>query len=231
MFEYPARGQHVSIQLLELCQGADSAVDYAIPFWTLAAQSWWNDTALLALFQEGLCLSVLAEMACRDTNISLSSYITTAIQLIRPWAESLPEDRQHNDRLRLCFYCSDRGHRVAEYLELPATSKMGKSFHHSSLNLPVKLYIEHMFYVVTALIDSGAAVNLIDQRLVEKSNLPIIQCTIPLGVMAVDNQPIREGYLACQTTPLTLQIGLFHTENLALYAISSPKSPIILGFP
>lgn len=110
-------------------------------------QSGWNNTVLLAVFQEGLCSSLQAEMACRDTNISLSSNITTAIRLdnlllqyrgnshprlngssqeAAPRPQGLgpepmqlgrisPEERQYHDRLRLCFYCSDQGHRVAEY--------------------------------------------------------------------------------------------------------------------
>ncbi|KAK3510952.1 hypothetical protein QTP70_027811, partial [Hemibagrus guttatus] len=53
-----------------------------------------------------------------------------------------------------------------------------------------------------------AAVNLIDRRFVEELHLfifIIISCTPPLRVMAVDNQPIGEGYLTHQTQPLELQ--------------------------
>lgn len=38
VFEYPARGKDISVQLMELRQGSDSAADYAIKFRTLAAQ-------------------------------------------------------------------------------------------------------------------------------------------------------------------------------------------------
>lgn len=69
VFEYPAGGKDVSVQLLELCQGSDSAVDFAIKFRTLAAQPGWNESALVAVFREGLNEDLKAEMTCRETNI------------------------------------------------------------------------------------------------------------------------------------------------------------------
>ncbi|KAK3569918.1 hypothetical protein QTP86_007352 [Hemibagrus guttatus] len=50
VFEYPTGGKGTSVQLLELWQGVDIVADYVIKFHTLAAQSGWNDTALLAVF-------------------------------------------------------------------------------------------------------------------------------------------------------------------------------------
>lgn len=63
----------------------------------------------------------------------------------------------------------------------------------------------------------------------ERLHLPTIRCTLPLRVTAVNNQPIRKGYLTHQTPPLKLQIGLFHLERLTFFIISSPANPIILG--
>ncbi|KAK3509620.1 hypothetical protein QTP70_006806 [Hemibagrus guttatus] len=40
-----------------------------------------------------------------------------------------------------------------------------------------------------------------------------------------------EGYLYLKTKPLALTIGLFHTERLTLFVISSPAHPHILGLP
>ncbi|KAK3550526.1 hypothetical protein QTP70_000028 [Hemibagrus guttatus] len=39
VFEYPAGGKDISVQLMELCQGSEAAADYAIRFRTLVAQS------------------------------------------------------------------------------------------------------------------------------------------------------------------------------------------------
>lgn len=72
VFEYPAGGKDISVQLLELRQGTDTAVN-AIKFRTLAAQSRWNNAALLAVFHEALPPALQAELACHDTNTTLSS--------------------------------------------------------------------------------------------------------------------------------------------------------------
>ncbi|KAK3559151.1 hypothetical protein QTP86_005005 [Hemibagrus guttatus] len=44
-------------------------------------------------------------------------------------------------------------------------------------------------------------------------------------------QPIGKGLLTHKTIPLTLQIGVLHFEMTSLYVITSPKNPLILGFP
>lgn len=46
VFEYPAGGRNVAVQLLELRQGTEPAADYAVKFHTLVAQSGWNDPVL-----------------------------------------------------------------------------------------------------------------------------------------------------------------------------------------
>ncbi|KAK3570216.1 hypothetical protein QTP86_016527, partial [Hemibagrus guttatus] len=81
VFEYPTGDKDISLQLMELCQGSDSAADYAIKFRTLAAQSSWNDTALWAVFREGLSPALQTELACREDATSLSQYVATAIRL------------------------------------------------------------------------------------------------------------------------------------------------------
>ncbi|KAK3506748.1 hypothetical protein QTP70_023746 [Hemibagrus guttatus] len=82
-----------------------------------------------------------------------------------------------------------------------------------------------------ALIDSGAAVNLIDGALVEELGISTSPCVPSLMITAIDSQPIGEGYLQCQTEPLGFQVGLFHHERLTFYVTTSPANPVILGFP
>ncbi|KAK3514290.1 hypothetical protein QTP70_012912 [Hemibagrus guttatus] len=82
-----------------------------------------------------------------------------------------------------------------------------------------------------ALIDSGAAVNLIDGALVEELGISTSPCVPSLKITAIDSQPIGEGYLKRQTELLGFQVGLFHHERLAFYVTSSPANPVILGFP
>ncbi|KAK3566529.1 hypothetical protein QTP86_034039 [Hemibagrus guttatus] len=103
--------------------------------------------------------------------------------------------------MRLCYYCGALGHLIHRALRGPP------------------------------LIDSGAAVNLIDGALVEELRIPTISCIPSLRITAIDSQPIGGGYLTRQTELLEFQVGLFHREHLAFYVTSSPANPLILGFP
>ncbi|KAK3547954.1 hypothetical protein QTP70_001315 [Hemibagrus guttatus] len=201
VYEYPGGGKDISVQLLELRQGTDTAADYAIKFRTLAAQSGWNDIALLAVFWEGLRPSLQAELACHSTNTTLAGYVNTAISLdnLRYQHPAPSQSRQPAPQ----FTESSRPRE-----DTPEPMQLGRA------RVSVE---EHR-----SLIDSGAAINLIDSNLVGKLQLPTVPCTPPLRVMAVNNEPIGEGYLYCKTRSVSLTIGLFHTEHISLFVINSP---------
>ncbi|KAK3533097.1 hypothetical protein QTP70_006768 [Hemibagrus guttatus] len=188
VFEYPAGGKDISVQLMELRQGSEAAADYAIRFRTLAAQSGWNDTALWAVFPAGLNPTLQIKLACHVEATSLSQFVATAIRL---------------DNLR-------RQHWAGAQASALARPRMRTDY--------------------PALIDSGAAVNLIDGALVEELGIPTFPCVPSLRITAIDSQPIGEGYLKRQTKLLEFQVGLFHHEQLAFYITSSPANPVILAF-
>ncbi|KAK3520899.1 hypothetical protein QTP86_002457 [Hemibagrus guttatus] len=98
-------------------------------------------------------------------------------------------------------------------------------------DIPVSLLFSDRCVRVPALIDSGAAVNLIDGALVEELGISTSSCVPSLRFTAIDSQPIGEGYLKRQTELLGFQVGLFHHERLTFYVTSSPANPVILGFP
>lgn len=76
VFEYPAGGRDILTQLLQTNQGNQSAAEYAVSFRILAAQSGWNDLALLAIYKRSLNVELQAELACKGENMSLNDYIT-----------------------------------------------------------------------------------------------------------------------------------------------------------
>lgn len=80
------------------------------------------------------------------------------------------------------------------------------------------------------MIDSGAALNLINKDIVTKYNIPIQPCTPPIKIKAIDDTLIGEG-ITHQTKTLTLNVGLLHQESITLYIVDSPKFEIILGHP
>ncbi|KAI2645887.1 Transposon Tf2-9 polyprotein [Labeo rohita] len=81
VFEHPAGGRSAGEELLNLLQGRRTAADYALSFRTLAAQTTWVEDTLKLLFRRGLNQELQSELACRDEDRSLSSYIELAIQV------------------------------------------------------------------------------------------------------------------------------------------------------
>ncbi|KAK3562994.1 hypothetical protein QTP86_013260 [Hemibagrus guttatus] len=267
VFEYPAGGKDISVQLMELRQGTDTAADYAIMFRTLAAQSGWNDASLWAVFHAGLNPELQTELACRAEATTLSQFVATAIRLdnlrrqhqagasgagpVRhrsqtdypSFREEAPEPMQlgrsrladptHSQQgwMRLCYHCGASGHQSSRCPERVTPAKVGGSSQFFSMLVPVSLSVSDRCISVSALIDSGAAVNLIDGALVERLGIPTFPCVPSLRITAIDIQPIEEGYLKRQTELLEFRVGLFHQERLAFYITSSPANPVILGFP
>ncbi|KAK3560880.1 hypothetical protein QTP86_022914 [Hemibagrus guttatus] len=212
VFEYPAGGKDISLQLMELRQGSDAAVDYAIKFHTLAAQSGWNDALLWAVFRAGLNPKLQTELVCRVEATTLSQFVATAIRLdnlmrqhqagtsrsatVRPWTwpdypssrEEAPEPMQlgrsrlteqvHRQRgqMRLCYNCRASGHLSPRCPEKSSSAQVGGSSLFFSLLVPVSLSLSDHCVSVPALIDSGAAVNLIEASLVEKLGIPTFPC-------------------------------------------------------
>ncbi|KAK3523015.1 hypothetical protein QTP86_011090 [Hemibagrus guttatus] len=134
-------------------------------------------------------------------------------------------------RMRLCYNCGAFGHMSPRCPEKPSSEQVGSGSLFFSLLVPVSLQVSDHSVSTSALIDSGAAVNLIDGALVEKLGIPTFPCVPPLKITAIDSQPIGEGYLKSQTELLEFRVGLFHRERLVFYVTSSPVNPVILGFP
>ncbi|KAK3518689.1 hypothetical protein QTP70_008570 [Hemibagrus guttatus] len=264
VFEYPAGGKDISVQLMELRQGSDTAADYAIRFHTLAAQSGWNDASLWAVFRAGLKPELQTELACRAEETTLSQFVATAICLDnlmrqhqarpshlssvrsrnRPNYSSFREEvtepmqlgrsrlaeqaQQQQSRMRLCYAS---GHLSPRCPEKPSSAQEGGGSWFFSLLVPVLLCVSNRCVPVSALIDSGAAVNPIDGALVERLGIPTFPCLPPLRITAIDSRSIGEGYLKRQTELLNFRVGLFHHERLAFSVTSSPANPVILRFP
>ncbi|RXN36324.1 retrotransposon-derived PEG10 [Labeo rohita] len=80
------------------------------------------------------------------------------------------------------------------------------------------------------MIDSGAALNIIDRTIVEKYQIPTQTCTPPIKIKAINDTLIGEG-ITHQTRTLTLKVGLLHQESITFYIVDSPKHDAVLGFP
>ncbi|KAI2663045.1 Transposon Tf2-6 polyprotein [Labeo rohita] len=144
------------------------------------------------------------------------------------------EERQRRLNNNLCLYCGQPGHIRATCPTRPPRPSTSVSVCKSGLNrceIPVLLSSNDTSIQTTALIDSGAAGNFIDKDFVEANRLPIVSCAFPVAVAALDGRPLGTGRVDHTTKDLTLRLEPNHQESIRFFIITSPQSPLILGYP
>ncbi|KAL0152283.1 hypothetical protein M9458_052006 [Cirrhinus mrigala] len=144
------------------------------------------------------------------------------------------EERERRLRGNLCLYCGLAGHIRANCPTRPPRQPSSVSDPKPLTNcclVPVKLGFEGRVIRTTALIDSGAAGNFIDVDFMTANHLPTLSCSPHVAVAALDGRPLGSGRVHHTTNDLTLQIEPSHQETIRFFVITSPQSPVILGYP
>ncbi|KAL0186270.1 hypothetical protein M9458_017940, partial [Cirrhinus mrigala] len=144
------------------------------------------------------------------------------------------EERERRLRGNLCLYCGQPGHIRATCPTRPPRQPTSMSFDQPTSNccvIPVTLKLEDTVINTHALIDSGAAGNFIDTDFVKINHLPTLSCSPHVSVEALDGRPLGPGRINRTTNDLTLLVEPAHQETIRFYVITSPHSPIILGYP
>ncbi|KAI2665820.1 Transposon Tf2-6 polyprotein [Labeo rohita] len=203
----------------------------------------------LACRDEGLTLQQYIDLSIRVDNVlraRKSSRPLTSMPLTLPAAEAAPEPMQlgttkltvekRERRLRgnLCLYCGLAGHIRANCPTRPPrppTSVSNVNFSLNRCEIPVTLIFGGVPVRTTALIDSGAAGNFMDSDFAITNRLPILSCTPPVAVAALGRRPLGSGRINHTTDDLTLLIKPSHQETIRFFIITSPQTPLILGYP
>uniref|UniRef100_A0AAQ4PKW1 CCHC-type domain-containing protein n=1 Tax=Gasterosteus aculeatus aculeatus TaxID=481459 RepID=A0AAQ4PKW1_GASAC len=150
-----------------------------------------------------------------------------------------PEERDQRRREWLCFYCGKAGHyrnncphrRTREQPLTVSTLFCPNISQHQCL-VPVTIIGSRgQATTVPALIDSGSAGNFISRRLVQQLQLATLPCSPPLSITAINNQPLGSGFISQVTVPVTLVVGVLHSEELSLLVIDNVSNDVILGLP
>ena len=81
VFDHPVQGAVAVSRLFSLRQGLQSAAEYAIEFRILAAESSWNEPALVSLFRWGLSERLQDELAAREEPVILEQLVALVIKL------------------------------------------------------------------------------------------------------------------------------------------------------
>ncbi|KAI2661141.1 Transposon Tf2-6 polyprotein [Labeo rohita] len=242
-------------QIVALRQGRRTAADYVLTFRTLAAQSGCIDEPLKLHYRKGLHPDLQVELACRDEGLTLDQYIDLSIRVdnvmrarkscrssasapqVALGTEAAPEpmqigatkismeERERRLQGNLCLYCGQAGHIRANCPTRPPRPSSSVSHNPSPFNrceIPVAVGFGDVTIKTTALIDSGTAGNFMDSDFVTANHLPIL---------SLDGRPLGSGRILHTTDDLTLRIEPGHQETIRFFIITSPQSPIILGYP
>lgn len=95
--------------------------------------------------------------------------------------------------------------------------------------LPASISVNNTTLTMTALVDSGAEDNFLDYNFALQAGLEIVPLSTPLVANALDGRLISK--VTHCSEPIKLLLSGNHQETLQLNLISSPQTPLILGYP
>uniref|UniRef100_A0AAQ4PQG4 Gypsy retrotransposon integrase-like protein 1 n=1 Tax=Gasterosteus aculeatus aculeatus TaxID=481459 RepID=A0AAQ4PQG4_GASAC len=149
-----------------------------------------------------------------------------------------PEERERRRVEGLCFYCGRTGHyrntcphRGTRGQPLTVSTLLCPNISSHQCLLSVTIIGGKGRVTVPALVDSGSAGNFISRRLVQHLQLATSPCSPPLPITAINNQPLGSGLISQATVPVTLVVGVLHSERLSLLVIDDITNEVILGLP
>lgn len=157
-------------------------------------------------------------------------------------------ERSRRRQLGLCPYCGQEGYQLQRCPLHPNPGStraegrprdypspgVGVSIPSSSLSakpflVPISLAGCSSCVVSTALVDSSAVKNFIDQALAFSLNITSYPLSFPF--QALDNRPLGSGTITHITAPLTITMGPLHQESLPFLLIEAPVHKVIHGLP
>ncbi|KAL0173510.1 hypothetical protein M9458_029478, partial [Cirrhinus mrigala] len=228
-----------SDQLFRLQQGTSSVNDYTLLFRMLAAASGWNDTVLLGAYRQGLNLHICVVMALYNDSFGLESFLrrttrvsqrlaacqplVTTPQLASVAASSPVPEPMQIDSTRLSR--TERNRRITNRLSLlpppPVVSTLSTEVETTSLTLlQVTLHASNLSICVSALVDSGSSGNFFSQDCLNQLQLSYCRHS--------QAKPLGRGRMHHSSPFITLQVGLFHLEEMRFLVLEDSTVSIIL---
>ncbi|KAI2643005.1 Transposon Tf2-8 polyprotein [Labeo rohita] len=135
----------------------------------------------------------------------------------------------------LCLYCGQPGHLLRQCPirpPRPVVSTLFTEVEISSLTLlPVTLHTSNVSLSVSALVDSGSSGNFISQECLQQLQLIPLPHRHVLTVKTIQGKPLGRGKIRHSSPIITLQIGLFHSEDIRFLVLEDSTASIILGRP
>uniref|UniRef100_A0A8D0CYT6 Gypsy retrotransposon integrase-like protein 1 n=1 Tax=Sander lucioperca TaxID=283035 RepID=A0A8D0CYT6_SANLU len=238
IFQHVTPGREAARMLVNLRQGRRRVADYAIEFRTVAAESGWNQTALMDAFLCGLSSALNDHLAALDLPEDLDTLIALAIKIDKRLFEREREREMEEDqgrRLHLLWTAGPfhwtvsskrRGSPVKERILVSHTSVTNCS---SRPLFSVTVASKGISRPLEVMVDSGADVSLMDISLARELGLCSIPLPVPLRATALDGRFLWQ--VTHQTSPVILSFPDHHSETLSFLLVNSSLPPVILGFP
>ncbi len=148
------------------------------------------------------------------------------------------EEKERRRSQRLCLYCGEAGHfrqncphRPINRDNAAVSLTLNCLNSKSCVTVPIEFFVNGKSSSTSALLDSGAAGNVMSLEFAELHKIPLIPCISPLSVEAVDGRPLGTGRVTHLSQELHMRTGLLHRELIQFYILQAPHTPIILGLP
>ncbi len=144
-------------------------------------------------------------------------------------------ERQRRLTRGLCLYCGAQGHIILACPLRPprpvVSAILPKIVKMEPLTTCVTLTASNVSISVSALLDSGSAGNFISWAPCHQLSLKATTTKIIYQVQWITGKPLSRRHVRHRVGPITLRIGLFHTEDIHLLVLEGSMADIILGRP
>ncbi|KAI2657525.1 Transposon Tf2-8 polyprotein [Labeo rohita] len=144
-------------------------------------------------------------------------------------------ERNRRISLGLCLYCGQSGHILRTCPvrpPRPMVSTITTEIEPTMLTLlPVTLRTSDQILSTSALIDSGSSGNFISSDCLKQLQLSRQRHHQEYAVTTIQGKPLGRGRVQHSTPYITLQIGLFHVEEIKLLVLEGSTASVILGRP
>ncbi|KAG1938716.1 retrotransposable element [Pimephales promelas] len=150
-----------------------------------------------------------------------------------------PKERERRLVNRLCMYCAAPDHFALSCPVKGQRSSVGGGLLASAISreipsdscttLPVHLQWSSSSVSCSAMIDSGAEGNFVDEEWARQQGIPLTYLKHSTPLFALDGSSLPR--VLSETVPLTLTVSGNHRETISFLVFRSPFTPVVLGHP
>ncbi len=144
-------------------------------------------------------------------------------------------ERQRRLTQGLCLYCGAQGHIILACPLRPprpvVSAILPKIVKMEPLTTCVTITASNVSIAVSAILNSGSAGNFISRALCRQLSLQATTTETIYQVQSITGKPLSRRHVRHRVGPITLRIGLFHTEDIHLLLLDGSTADIILGRP